>query len=205
MKISVSILKEKDRLKEVISKLQNTSADFIHIDIMDSTFTKTSSFSLEELNDIKSNKKYDIHIMSTNLDSQINLAIKLKPEFITFHVESTKDVKKYIDLIKSNNIKVGIAINPKTSLWRLRKYFDLVDMILVMSVEPGMGGQRFIPSVIKKVKKIKNKKPNLILSIDGGINLETIKFVRNYIDMAVAGSYVTDSDDYESRIVSLNK
>ena len=205
MKISVSILKEKDRLKEVISKLQNTSADFIHIDIMDSTFTKTSSFSLEELNDIKSNKKYDIHIMSTNLDSQINLAIKLKPEFITFHVESTKDVKKYIDLIKSNNIKVGIAINPKTSLWRLRKYFDLVDMILVMSVEPGMGGQRFIPSVIKKVKKIKHKKPNLILSIDGGINLETIKFVRNYIDMAVAGSYVTDSDDYESRIVSLNK
>ncbi len=203
MKISVSILKEKDNLKKIISKLDDTSADYIHLDIMDSTFTKNSSFSLEEIKEINSSKKYDIHIMSTNLDYQINEAIELKPEYISFHVESTKDVLKYINLIKSNNIKVGLAINPKTSLWKIRKYLEIVDLILVMSVEPGEGGQAFIPSTIKKLKRLKNKKGNFLISVDGGINSETIFNVKDYIDIAVSGSYITSSEDIDNKIMSL--
>ena len=205
MKISVSILKEKDNLKRIISKLGTTSADYIHLDIMDSTFTKTSSFSLEEIKEINSSKKYDIHIMSTNLDYQINEAIKLKPEYISFHIEATKDVLKYINLIKLNNIKVGLAINPKTSIWKIRKYLEILDLILVMSVEPGEGGQAFIPSTIKKLKKLKNKKGNYLISVDGGINDETIIYVKDYVDIAVSGSYITNNEDIENRIESLKK
>ena len=190
MKISVSILKEKDRLNEVINSLQNTSCDFIHLDIMDSTFTSNTSFSLEELNNIANNKKYDVHIMSTNLDYQINEAIKLNPELITFHLEATKD---------------GLAINPKTRLWKIKKYLNLVDLVLVMSVVPGMGGQKFIPSTIKKIKKLKSKQSGFLISVDGGINNETIRELKEYIDVAVSGSYLTDSDNYEEKIASLKK
>ena len=205
MKISVSILKEKDRLNEVINSLQNTSCDFIHLDIMDSTFTSNTSFSLEELNNIANNKKYDVHIMSTNLDYQINEAIKLNPELITFHLEATKDIDKYINLIKSHDIKVGLAINPKTRLWKIKKYLNLVDLVLVMSVVPGMGGQKFIPSTIKKIKKLKSKQSGFLISVDGGINNETIRELKEYIDIAVSGSYITDSDNYEEKIASLKK
>ncbi|MBO6195120.1 MAG: ribulose-phosphate 3-epimerase [Bacilli bacterium] len=205
MKVSVSILKEKSRLDYVIDKLQNTSADYIHIDIMDSTFTEENSFLLSELTNIKTNKKYDIHIMSTNLDYQINEAIKLNPEYITFHVESTKDVRKYIDLIKNNNIKVGLAINPKTRLWKIKKYLNMIDLVLVMSVEPGKGGQQFIPSIIKKIKKLKKKQNNFLINVDGGINDETVDKVKEYVDIVVSGSYITNNEDYESKIVSLKE
>ncbi len=205
MKVSVSILKEKNRLDYVIDKLQSTSADYIHIDIMDSTFTKESSFSLSELTNIKTNKKYDIHIMSTNLDYQINEAIKLNPEYITFHVESTKDVRKYIDLIKNNNIKVGLAINPKTRLWKINKYLNMIDLVLVMSVEPGRGGQEFLPSIIKKLKKLKRKQKNYLINVDGGINDKTLENVKEYVDIVVSGSYITNNEDYENKIVSLKE
>ena len=205
MKISVSVLKEKDNLEEVIGKLQSTSCDYIHLDIMDSTFTETSSFSLEEINNIQTSKKYDIHVMSTNLEYQIKKAIELKPEYITFHVEATKEVNKYIDVIKNSGIKVGLAFNPNTSIWKIRKYLKNIDLVLVMSVFPGKGGQKFIPSVLKKIKKLKKMKNNYMISIDGGINNETIEFVKEYIDIVVSGSYITDSDNYENKIILLKK
>ena len=202
MKVSVSILKEKDNINEVLKKLDNTNADYIHLDIMDSTFTDNSSFKLSDFLNLSLSKKYDIHIMSTNLDYQINEAIKLKPEFITFHVEATDDVKKYIDLIKNNSIKVGLAISPDTKLEEVYNYLSDIDLLLVMSVVPGMGGQEFITSTIDKLKQI-DKKRNIIVSVDGGINNETIDLVRKYTDMVVSGSYITSSDNYKEKIDTL--
>ena len=205
MKVSVSILKKKDNIKEIITSLQSTSADYIHLDIMDSSFTTNSSFKLEEFNSISSNIKYDIHIMSTNLDYQIEEAIKLKPEFITFHIESTKDTYKYVNLIKNNNIKVGLAINPKTRLWKIKKYLKDIDLVLVMSVSPGEGGQDFIPSTCKKLKKIQSIKNDILISVDGGINNNTIDLVKDYVDIVVSGSYITNSNNLEEQIVSLRR
>lgn len=201
MKVSVSILKEKNNKDKVIDKLINTSADYIHLDIMDGTFTDDSSFDLDSFK--KNNKKYDIHIMSTNLDYQINEAIKLNPEYISFHFESTKDINKYIDLIKQNNIKVGLAISPDTKLYKIKKYLDKIDMLLILSVYPGKGGQDFIEKIVKKIRKAYKIKNNYIISVDGGINDQTIDKIKEYADIVVSGSYITDSVDYESKIMSL--
>ena len=203
MKVSVSILKTKNNKEEVINKLLNTSADYIHLDIMDSTFTNSSSF---DLNDFKLvNKKYDIHIMSTDLDNQINKAIELNPEYISFHYESTKEIDKYIDLIKKHNIKVGLAISPKTKLYKIKKYLDKIDLLLILSVVPGLGGQTYIEKVTKKIIKANKIKKNYLISVDGGINNDTINKIKEYVDIVVAGSYITDSEDYENKIMSLKK
>ena len=204
MKVSVSILKEENNINDVIKKLNNTSADYIHLDIMDNTFTDTSSkFKLNDFININNSKKYDIHLMSTNLDYQIDEAIKLNPEFITFHVEATKDYIKYINKIKDNNIKVGLAINPDTSVQKYNEVLKLADMILVMSVVPGRGGQPFIEEIVSKTKSIRNMFEDKIISIDGGINDNTSKKVYNYVDILVSGNYITSKNDYEKGIILL--
>ncbi len=201
MKVSVSILKEENNINNVIKKLNETSADFIHLDIMDNTFTKTTSkFILSDFNNIETNKKFDIHLMSTDLDHQIDEAIKLKPEFITFHVEATDNYKKYIDKIKKNNIKAGLAINPSTKIEDYENVLSMPDLILVMSVVPGKGGQSFIENIVDKVKLIKNKYKDKIISIDGGINDITSKKVFDYVDMLVSGNYITSSESFEKNI-----
>ena len=202
MEISVSILKEKDNIEEAVKRLSKTDCNYIHIDIMDNTFTDSYSFELSELLTINTRKKFDVHIMSTNLDYQIKEAIKLDPEFITFHVEATNEVNKYIELIKKYNIKVGLAISPDTSIDKIKEYENDIDLLLVMSVVPGMGGQKFIPETVDKLKQI-NKKRDYSVSIDGGINNETIKLVNKYVDIAVAGSYVTDKENYQNAISEL--
>ncbi|MBR3117046.1 MAG: ribulose-phosphate 3-epimerase [Bacilli bacterium] len=201
MEVSVSILKEKDNIEETVKKLSRTDCDYIHIDIMDNTYTDSYSFELSDFLTINTRKKFDVHIMSTNLDYQIKEAIKLDPEYITFHVEATKDVDKYINLIKKYNIKVGLSINPETSIAAVKDYEDKIDLLLVMSVVPGKGGQKFIPETIDKLKSIKNNK--YLVSVDGGINDETFKLVDKYVDIVVAGSYVTSSEDYQEAINKL--
>ncbi|MBQ3475050.1 MAG: ribulose-phosphate 3-epimerase [Bacilli bacterium] len=202
MEVSVSILSKKDNLEEAFDLLNNTSCDYIHIDIMDNTFTDTYSFELSELLTINTRKKLDIHIMSTNLDYQIKEAIKLDPEFITFHVESTNDIEKYIKIIKNKNIKVGLAISPETSLDLIKEYENNIDLLLVMSVTPGRGGQDFILETVDKLKKI-SKDRNYLVSVDGGINDKTIKHVKKYVDIVVSGNYIISSSDIETAIEKL--
>ena len=199
MEVSVSILKEKDNIDKAIEKINKTDCEFIHLDIMDSTFTKNSSFDISEFLTIRTRKKFDVHIMSTNLDYQVKEAIQLNPEYITIHYEATKDLNKYIKMIKARNIKVGLAINPDTSIDEVKKYFDDIDLLLVMSVVPGEGGQEFIPSTIDKLKKI-NKDRNFVVNVDGGINDKVINKVKDYVDMVVSGSFITNSEDYQSQI-----
>lgn len=203
MQISVSILKEKDNYIETIKKVDNSISDFLHLDIMDCTFTESSTFDIESLKDIKklTNKKLDVHLMSTNLDKLIDEYSTINPEFITFHVEAG-DTLKYINKIKSKDIKVGLALNPGTDIEEIYPYLELVDLILVMGVIPGMGGQKFMTSTICKMQELKELKPNYnyLIEVDGGINDKTIDYVKNYVDIVVSGSYITDSDNYNERI-----
>lgn len=206
MKVSVSILKEIKNYKEAIKKINKTSADFIHLDIMDSSFTEKSSFKIDDFKNITdlTDKKLDIHIMSTNLSERIEEYSNLNPEYITFHVE-VDNVLKYIKKIKEKNIKVGLAVNPETDIEKIYPYLEMVDLILIMSVKPGLGGQKFMNEVICKLQELKEIQSmyDFVIEVDGGINNNTVNYIRNYVDIVVSGSYVTDSIDYEIKINQL--
>lgn len=205
MKVSVSILRSKDKIKEIVKVLNNTQADYIHLDILDGTFTPYFSFELKSFSKLKTNIPYDIHIMSTNLEYQVTEAIKLKPEIITIEYEAVKkkEVDKYLDLIKENGIKAGLAINPRTSIRKVKKYFNKIDYLLIMGVKAGLGGQEFIPKTIKKINKLKKKNPDFLIGVDGGINYENTKLLVDKVDILVVGSYVTSTDYYEDQILKL--
>jgi ribulose-phosphate 3-epimerase len=205
MKVSVSILKEKDNIRETIEKINLTDADYIHIDVQDNTYTSNSSFPVSDFNDINeyNNKKLDVHLMSTNLDSLIEDYASINPEYITFHLEATNNPYSYIQKIRSYGIKVGIAINPETDINDVVEYLPYIDLILVMSVTPGLGGQSFIDNTSYKMEelfKLKERFNNYIISADGGINDKTINIINKYVDMVVSGSYITNSDDYQNQI-----
>ena len=203
MKVSVSILRNKDNFKETIKALNVTGADYIHLDILDNTYVDNFSFKLEDFSKIKTNIPYDIHIMSNDLDFQVEEAIKLKPEIITIQYEAYKKLDKYIDLIKEKDIKVGIAINPNTSIRKIKKYFDKIDLILIMGVNAGYGGQEFNPKVIKKIDKLNKIEHNFLISVDGGINYEVAKLLVSKVDILVVGSYITATNYYEDQILKL--
>lgn len=205
MLVSVSILKEYDRLINAVKKVNDSNADYLHIDVMDGRFVSNNKFPLEVVKDISSisKKPLDVHLMVDNLDTVRKYA-NLKPEYLTFHVEILDDFE-IIDYIKSLGIKVGLAINPKTDVEKLIPYIDDIDMVLFMSVEPGLGGQEFIESVIDKVKRLKSIAPeDLIISIDGGVNNKTISLCKYAgCNMVVSGSYITDSVSYNEKIKEL--
>ena len=206
MKVAVSILSEKDNYKEAIEKINKTDADYLHLDIMDGSFTDSSSFSLNESKEIKElcNKNIDVHIMSTNLRKIISEYISISPYNITFHIENEK-IDEYINLIKEKDIRVGLAINPDTDLSTIYPYLDKIDRVLIMSVIPGKGGQKFMESVIPKLKYLKENKDkyNYEIEVDGGINSDTINFVKDYADIVVSGSFITNSNNYEENIDKL--
>ena len=205
IKVSVSILKEKDNIKKVIEKINNTNADYIHLDIMDGSITENKSFSISDFKDINEyNKKpLDIHIMSSNLDKQINDFIKINPSIISFQIEKCDDIKKYIDLIKSNNIKVGLALDLNTDISSVIPFLDYIDLVLIMSVKIGYSSQKFDNRIISKIKKIRKIKKDIIIEVDGGINNQTVKIVKKYTDIVVSGSYIINSEDYNESILLL--
>lgn len=206
MLVSVSILSEKNNYTVALKKVNNSNADFIHLDIMDSSFTESSSFDISDFNDLNDycSKKIDVHLMSTNLEKLIDDYSTLNPEYISFHVE-VEDTIKYINKIKNKGIKVGLVISPETDIEEIYPYLELIDLVLVMSVIPGKGGQKFMESTICKMQELKEIQPdyNFLIEVDGGINSETIKYVNNYADIVVSGSYLFSSDDLNDSINSL--
>lgn len=209
MKVSVSILGLNDR-KKAISLLNNTNCDYIHIDVMDGSFVPNKQFTTEEINNlgIISKKKFDVHLMVDNPRKYIeNLDIS-NIEYIIVHSEIDKDINELLDLIKSYNIKCGLSIKPNTDISILTPYLNKLDLILVMSVEPGFSGQEFISNSLDKVSKlkqiIKNNNLDIVMAIDGGINGSNASLVKKSgIDMVVSGSYVTNSLDYQDKINDL--
>ena len=209
MKVSVSILGLDDR-KKAISLLNNTNCDYIHIDVMDGSFVPNKQFTTEEINNLEiiSKKKFDVHLMVDNPREYIeNLDIS-NIEYIIVHSEIDKDINELLDLIKSYNVKCGLSIKPNTDISILTPYLNKLDLILVMSVEPGFSGQEFISNSLDKVSKlkqiIKNNNLDIVMAIDGGINGSNASLVKKSgIDMVVSGSYVTNSLDYQDKINDL--
>lgn len=209
MKVSVSILGLDDR-KKAISLLNNTNCDYIHIDVMDGSFVPNKQFTTEEINNLEiiSKKKFDVHLMVDNPREYIeNLDIS-NIEYIIVHSEIAKDINELLDLIKSYNVKCGLSIKPNTDISILTPYLNKLDLILVMSVEPGFSGQEFISNSLDKVSKlkqiIKNNNLDIVMAIDGGINGSNASLVKKSgIDMVVSGSYVTNSLDYQDKINDL--
>jgi len=202
--ISVSYLKSKFDKLETIKRIDDSIADFIHVDLMDGIYVENQNFTIDEvINDLKDTKKpLDIHLMVNNPEIYIDDLAKLKPHRITFHLDSTKKTDDIIEQLKDYNIEVGIAINPSDNINILEGYLTIIDYVLIMSVVPGKGGQSFIKEVLDKIDKLNNV--NILIGIDGGINDESISYLKDYkIHNIISGSYVCMNDDYNSQIRNL--
>lgn len=206
MLISTSFLSSKNIPKDLV-ELNETTTDYIHVDVMDGKFVKNKTMPFSEMSKIYkyTSKRLDVHLMCMDAEKYIKDYAKLNAEFITIHVESMK-VKENLELIHSYSIKSGLAINPDTPVKEIIPYLPLTDLILIMSVEPGRGGQEFIKESEDKIKEVreilKEYKMDKLISCDGGINKETRKYVSK-CDMIVSGSYITNSNDFEASIESL--
>lgn len=207
MKVSASFLKSKDIPKDLV-KLNETDVDFIHVDIADGKFVSSKTMPFKEMRHIYeyTSKRLDVHLMVENPSAYIPLYAELNTEYITFHVEVLEDIEKDLQLIKDYSIKCGLAINPNTKVSELIPYLPYLDLILVMSVEPGYGGQEFIKETEDKLAEVKallesyNIKADVC--VDGGVNDKTIKLCSD-ATIVVAGSYITNSDDFQEKISSL--
>lgn len=192
-KVSTSFLCENSS-KDLINVLNNTNTDYIHFDVMDGLFVSNRFLTIKELKEVLSlsKKKNDIHLMVKDPSSYINEIKNFPIEFITIHYE-IDNLKEVVKLIKENNIKVGLAIKPETNIESIYYLLDKIDMILIMSVEPGKSGQKFIDSSIDKVSRLKseiNKRGlSTLIEIDGGINDKILPFIKD-VDIVVSSSYV---------------
>lgn len=200
MKISGSILKIKNN-QEKINELINSDIDYLHLDVMDGVFVENISLPYDECKKIISKIPLDIHLMVKDTKKYINEFIKLNPKYISFHIE-TDNINECINIIKEKNILVGIAINPKTNIEKILPYLNLIDLVLIMSVEPGYGGQKFINDTLEKIKYLNEYRNennlNFEIEIDGGININNIKNIDS--DIVVIGSGITNSENYKNQV-----
>ena len=204
IKISPSILAAKDRI-ESVKKLNETTADYLHIDTMDGIFVPNTQMPTEEILELEkhSTLPLDVHLMVCDPEKYIVHLKNKNIKYITIHLEIDKDINYLINMIKSLNYKVGLSIKPNTNVSELIPYLNKIDLVLIMSVEPGFGGQKFMPNSLTKAKEIKKLNQDVVLEIDGGINDTNIQEVKKYIDIAVVGSYITNKDDYQEAINNL--
>ena len=195
--VSGSFLSNNDKLYE-INRLNNSNVDYIHFDVMDGKFVSNKNITVSELPKLIDNvkKKIDIHFMVSNPDKYIEKICYYNIEYITIHYE-IKNLEDYIDKIKNYGFKVGIAIKPETDIEKIYYLLDKVNLVLIMSVAPGKSGQKFI-DVSDKINKLKqeiiNRKLNVKISVDGGINEEVLTYVKE-ADILVSSSFILSDLD----------
>ncbi|MBU6140027.1 MAG: ribulose-phosphate 3-epimerase [Proteobacteria bacterium] len=211
LKISPSILSaDFSRLGEEIKNIEKAGADYIHIDVMDGSFVPNLTIGNEVVKAIRkvSNLPYDVHLMINNPDNHIKNFAEAGSDIITIHAEASIHLDRSLDLIKSFNKKAGVSLVPSTHEDVLDYVLEKLDLILVMTVNPGFGGQKFLSSQLKKIenirKKIEKSGRKIELEVDGGINEETSKMVVSAgADVLVSGSYIFGSKNYSEAILKL--
>ncbi len=211
MKIAPSILSaDFGILKEEIEAICDGGCDFVHIDVMDGHFVPNHTIGPVVVKSVAkaATKPLDIHLMVQNNTFFVDLFAPFKPEYISFHIEEEKHPHRLIQKIRGYGIKPAIVLNPHTPPEAIEYLLEDLDMVLLMSVNPGFGGQKFIPSVIEKAKKLKaminEKGLNTLIEVDGGVNDKNVKDLENAgVDIVVAGNYVFSNPSYSDAISSL--
>ena len=213
IKIAPSILAaDLMNMKEEIELVDNYGAEYIHIDVMDGQYVENIAFGPNIVKSLRpiTKKILDVHLMITPVAKYIDAFIKAGADIISFHPDADKNTQDIIKQIKSNNCKVGIAVHPKINISDIEIFLDDIDCVIVMTVVPGFGGQKFMHSEVKKITELDNikKQKNLKfeIEVDGGINHETGKICRDKnANVLVAGSYIFSSgkENYKKMINSL--
>ena len=218
VEVSTSILSvKKENILGTIYNLEVAKTDYYHIDVMDGEFVENNTNNLmqEYLTSIKeiSNIPLDIHLMVNNIKTFVDAYLPFEPNIITFHIEACKnkeEVLETIKYIKDNNVKVGIAVKPKTKIEEIYEYIPLIHEVLVMTVEPGKGGQKLIPETVEKVKQLKlhleREKLDIDIEVDGGVTIENKEILKNAgANVLVSGSCIVNSKDYKEVIQAMKE
>ena len=203
IKISPSILGGSfSNIEKIILDLNQSKAEYIHFDVMDGDFVPNLTFGPQVISDVRkfSNKIFDVHLMINRVENFLDDYIKAGSDIITFHLEINENIENIIQKIKGKGIKCGMAIKPQTSWSEIQPYLQYIDQVIIMTVEPGFGGQEFMNNQIDKIKNISNyiklNKLRVSIEIDGGINFETGKIcVEAGADILVTGSFLFNQDD----------
>lgn len=193
------------KLKEEITEVEKLGAEYLHLDVMDGNFVPNISFGAPVISSIRkhSNLVFDVHLMVENPDRFIKDMVDAGADVITVHAEATKHLNRTIQLIKSYGKKVGVALNPSTPLDVIKYDLKDIDMVLIMTVNPGFGGQAFIEGMLQKIRDLRSIDSNIDIQVDGGINNKTSKLVKEAgANILVAGSYLFKGD-YKQKIESL--